>query len=293
MTGEPVDAEGEPGGDLTPLRPSHDVVTPPHHDDPTAAWLRRDGDAWCNLTGRVAAAGTATVVSEHGTAVLIDVGRRRYRRVPLEGGQGLLVDGVWVGFASFSLTPCGLVIGGEAWYRGTRVRLVTAGLDELWLQGDFGPEVLRRVMARRAPRAPGHPASMCRARYCVRRVSREDRDPLSVHHHVLTDEVDGFRPGLDRRARRRCRWLSTSSTSPTPTGSRSPWASGASPSQRAGAAMSIVSSSTCRRVRRFAGSTNATCSAAAATEPSGGCGSVRQPTTRVTRARNTTITSCS
>jgi hypothetical protein len=136
-----------------------------------AELLWRDGDAWCDLTERVGVTGTATVVSRSGTAVLLDVGRRLYRRVPLEGGRRLPVDLVWLALGTFALTPCGLVIDGETWYRGTHVRLVLAGLHESWLHGDFGGELLRQVMARQAPYAPGHPSSTCRAHYCVRRVS--------------------------------------------------------------------------------------------------------------------------
>src|SRR5437868_11012413 len=95
--------------------------------------LWRDGDSWCHLTELVELAQTATVVSESGTAVLLDLDRGRYRRVPLEGGHLLPGDSLWLPLGTFALTPCGLVIDGAYPYWGTRVRLVCTGLHELWV----------------------------------------------------------------------------------------------------------------------------------------------------------------
>jgi hypothetical protein len=149
----------------------HVVVTPGEHDDGVAELCWIDGEAWCDLTESIDAAGAATVVSQNGATVLLDLGRRRYRRMPLEGGQVLPVDSLWLPFRAFRLTACGLTIDGSYPYWGTPVRLVLEGLHEAWLHSDIGHQLLQQVMAGEEPRAPGHPSSPCRARHCVHRVT--------------------------------------------------------------------------------------------------------------------------
>lgn len=136
-----------------------------------AELLWRDGNAWCDLTERAGAASTVTVVSQNATVVLLEAGRRhRYRRVPLEGGQQLPVDSLWLPFSTFGLTACGLIIDGAYPYRGTPLRAVLAGHQEAWLQTDIGHHLLREVMAGTAPRSPGHPGEPCGARHCRRMI---------------------------------------------------------------------------------------------------------------------------
>jgi hypothetical protein len=137
----------------------------------------RDGDRWRDLTKSVTSRGAATVISSHGTAMLIDAAAGYYRRLPLEGGKRLPDDGTWLPLGSYSLTPCGLVVDGDTWHRGTAVRLVLNGLAPTWARTNLGRAVLADVVERRVISIAGHPDDPCRAHYCIRRNAAGEPEP--------------------------------------------------------------------------------------------------------------------
>ena len=129
--------------------------------------LWQDGDPWRDLTEDVDAAGAVTVVSQNGTARLVDTAERLQLRLALEGGHSMLGDAQWQPYRMLKLTPCGIVIHGDSyWARGTPLRLVLVGVLPRWMDSPHGRAAVEALIARRRPSSPNHPAKPCGAAYC-------------------------------------------------------------------------------------------------------------------------------
>ena len=141
-------------------------MAPESTDRPMIIW--RDGDSWRDLSDEAVNAGQVTVVSENGTARLLDFNTGRQARIPLEGGHRMSLDSTpkdlrWRPLVFSQLTPCGLSLWKEM---GSPVRLVLVGLHANWTVSSVGRDVVNAVMARRPRTAPGHSPTRCRAAYC-------------------------------------------------------------------------------------------------------------------------------
>ena len=135
-----------------------------------------DGDPWRDLLPEIEAVGAATFVSANGSARFIDLRRRRHLRIPLEAGHRMTFDGGWLDGYVVECSPCGLVIEGTFWARGTNLRLPLPGLAYGWPSTAPGRMVVDAVIAGLPPICgEGHPPEPCLAIYCY---AREPRTPL-------------------------------------------------------------------------------------------------------------------
>lgn len=134
------------------------------HTNIETVWT--SGDPWRDLTEELDDLGDWTAISRSGTARLVR--NRQTIRMPLEGGNRLVLDGQWNPVARLIVTPCGIVYDGLLgdWSVGTQLWVVLTGVQPAWNTTALGRQILDRVVARELPEAPGHPAEPCGARYC-------------------------------------------------------------------------------------------------------------------------------
>lgn len=128
---------------------------------------------WADLTATVLERAAVTVVSESGTARLLDIANKRHDRVPL-ASRPLPLDGAWRPLRKIRVSPCGAsILGTVDWAMGTHIWLVLDGLVPGWATTPVGIKVVAAIGRGEAPDvANGHPPERCHAAYCVLGVER-------------------------------------------------------------------------------------------------------------------------
>lgn len=133
------------------------------------------GEHWRDLTDELADLCEWTAISRSGTARLVRHGQTM--RIPLEGGNRIILDGRWNPVSRLTVTPCGIVYDGQLgdWSAGTRLWAVLAGSQPEWNRTTFGRRLLDRVIAREQPDTTvGHPVEPCTGYYCPQRFNAAD-----------------------------------------------------------------------------------------------------------------------